>query len=81
MSEYTNFNNVVERLKPAELTDFQSRLINIYLTALSQNLSHQLYMVAVESQDLAVLEAVKTIAQAMSVELDVDRLTLLVKGN
>ena len=80
MSEYTHFANIKERLKVANLSDFQAKIIELNLLALSQNLSHQLYMTAVESQDLAVLEAVKLIAHTMGVELDVDRLSLLVKG-
>lgn len=81
MSEYTNFANIQKSLEVAELNDFQSRLIQIHLDALGGHLTHQLHMVAVESQDPAVLEAVKLIAHKMGVNLDVERLTLLVKGD
>lgn len=81
MSEYTNFENVVERLKIAELNDFQSSLLQIHLDALGGHLTHQLHMAVIESQDPKVFEAVKLIANKMGVNLDVERLSLLVKGD
>lgn len=81
MSDYTNFANIQERLKVAELNDFQAKIVAIHLAALSQNLSHQLSMAVIDSQDPAVLEAVKLIAHKMAVQLDVERLSLLVKGD
>lgn len=80
MCEYTNFVNIQDRLKGADLSPFQAKIVDINLAALSQNLSHQLYMAAVESQDPKVFEAVKLIAHKMGVDLDVERLSLLVKG-
>jgi len=81
MSEYTNFANIKARLEVAEFSDFQSRLIQIHLDALGGHLTHQLYMAVIDSQDPAVLEAVKLIAHKMGVEIDVEHLTLLVKGD
>lgn len=81
MSEYTNFANIQKSLEVANLSDFQSRLIQIHLEALSGHLTHQLHMAVLESQSHAVLEAVKLIADKMGVELEADRLTLLVKGD
>lgn len=81
MSEYTNFENVVERLKIAELNDFQSSLLQTHLDALGGHLTHQLHMAVIESQDPKVFEAVKLIANKMGVNLDVERLSLLVKGD
>ena len=80
MSEYTNFANIQKSLEVARLSDFQSSLIQIYLDTLSGHLTHQLHMVVIESQSHAVLEAVKLIADKMGVEIEADRLTLLVKG-
>lgn len=81
MSEYTNFANIQKSLEVAELNNFQSRLIQIHLDALSGHLTHQLHMAVIESQDPKVFEAVKLIADKMGVELEADRLTLLVKGD
>ena len=81
MSDYTNFANIKARLEVAELNDFQAKIVAITLEALSQNLSHQLSMAVIDSQDPKVLEAVKLIAHKMGVELDVERLSLLVKGD
>lgn len=80
MSNYTNFANIQERLKVAQLSNFQSSILQIHLDALGGHLTHQLTMAVLESQDPAVLEAVKLIAHKMGVNLDVDCLPFLVKG-
>lgn len=81
MSEYTNFANIQKSLEVARLSDFQSSLLQIHLDALGGHLTHQLHMAVIESQDPKVFEAVKLIANKMGVNLDVERLSLLVKGD
>ena len=66
MSEYTNFANIQERLKVANLSDFQAKVVGTYLEMTAQTLRHELFMATTDSGcDPKVVEAVKLIADKM----------------
>lgn len=76
MATFNDFGNTAEQIKTFcsaggdTLTPFQAKMVENHLASLGSNVSHQLVMAALETRSLAVLEAVKAVSQALSLNTD-----------
>lgn len=76
MATFNDFGNTAEQIKTFcsaggdTLTPFQAKMVENHLASLGSNVSHHLIMVALETRDPAVLDAVKSVSQALSLNTD-----------
>ena len=86
MATFNDFGNTAEQIKTFcsagcdPLTPYQAKMVENHLVSLGSNVSHQLIMAALESRDPAVLEAVKSVSQALSLQTDFSYAEIVVKG-
>lgn len=88
MATFNDFGNTAEQIKTFcaagcdPLSPFQTQMVENRLASLGSNVSHQLIMAVLESRDLAVLEAVKSISQALGLKTDFSYAEVVInKGN
>lgn len=76
MATFNDFGNTAEQIKTFcsaggdTLTPFQAKMVENHLASLGSNVSHHLIMAVLETRNPNVLEAVKGIAQALSLNTD-----------
>lgn len=86
MATFNDFGNTAEQIKAFcsagcdPLSAYQTKMIENHLVSLGSNVSHQLVMAALETRSLAVLEAVKGISQALSLNTDFSYAEVVIKG-
>jgi hypothetical protein len=86
MATFNDFGNAAEQIKTFcsagcdPLTPFQAKMVEHHLSSLGSNVSHHLIMAALESRDPAVLEAVKSISQALNLNTDFSYAEVVIKG-
>jgi hypothetical protein len=87
MATFNDFSNTAEQIKTFcsagcdPLSNYQAKMVENHLSSLGSNVSHHLIMVALESRDPAVLEAVKGISQALSLNTDFSYAEVVIKGD
>lgn len=88
MATFNDFSNTAEQIKVFcaagcdPLSVYQTKMVENHLLSLGSNVSHQLIMAALESRNPAVLEAVKSISQALSLNTDFSYAEVVInKGN
>lgn len=87
MATFNDFGNTAEQIKAFcsagcdPLSTYQAQMVENHLVSLGSNVSHQLVMAALETRSLAVLEAVKLVSQALSLNTDFSYAEVVIKGN
>ena len=87
MATFNDFANTAEQIKAFcsagcdPLSAYQAKMVENHLVSLGSNVSHQLVMAALETRSLAVLEAVKLVSQALSLNTDFSYAEVVIKGD
>jgi len=87
MATFNDFGNTAEQIKTFcaagcdPLTLFQAKMVENHLISLGSHVSHHLIMVALETRDPAVLQAVKSVSQALSLNTDFSYAEVVIKGD
>jgi len=87
MATFNDFGNTAEQIKTFcaagcdPLSTYQTKMVENHLISLGSNVSHHLIMAALETRDPAVLEAVKSISQALNLNTDFSYAEVVIKGD